>query len=364
MKWKSAVLKLKPYQPGKSIQEVKRQYGLDHITKLASNENPFGCSEAVKESIRNFNESFAIYPDGYATRLREAVSKYIGVKETELIFGDGSDEIIQIISRSLLADGRNTVMATPTFSQYRHNAVIEGAEIREVPLINGAHDLRGMLEKIDENTAVVWLCTPNNPTGMLITEEEMTNFLKQVPEDVLVVIDAAYFEYVDETNYFDSSKLIEAYKNVIILRTFSKIYGLASLRVGYGVADAEIISKLEPSRAPFNTNTLGQLAAISAIADQEFIKACKEENRKGLQQYYRFCEEEQLPYYPSHGNFILIDFSTDGDEVFQYLLERGFIVRSGKALGFPSSVRVTVGSPEQNAEIIEIMKEYLAMHRQ
>ncbi|MDQ0218983.1 histidinol-phosphate transaminase [Peribacillus cavernae] len=360
MKWKDAVLSLKPYQPGKSIQEVQKQYGLESITKLASNENPSGCSETVKEVISSFNESYAIYPDGYATMLRQAVSSYLGVKETELIFGNGTDEIIQVISRSLLTSNWNTVMATPSFSQYRHNAVIEGAEIREVELVGGAHNLPRMLEEIDENTAVVWLCTPNNPTGVYITEAELISFLKEVPKDVLVVIDEAYFEYVDAADYPDSTKLIETYKNIIVLRTFSKIYGLASLRVGYGVANEEIIQKLEPARAPFNTNTLAQLAAMTAISDQEFIAECKLENRKGLQQYYRFCEEEGLSYYPSQGNFILIDFQADGDEVFQFLLERGFIVRSGQALGFPTSVRVTVGSAEQNKGIIEIMKEYLA----
>ncbi|CAH0345540.1 histidinol-phosphate transaminase [Bacillus sp. CECT 9360] len=359
MKWKSAVLSLKPYQPGRSIQEVKKQYGLENITKLASNENPFGCSANVKEKIRDFNE-FAIYPDGYASSLRKAVSSHLGVKETELIFGNGSDEIIQIISRSLLYPKRNTVMATPTFPQYRHNAVIEGAEIREVALVNGAHDLPEMLKQIDEDTAVVWLCTPNNPTGLYITAEEMSDFLTQVPEDVLVVIDEAYFEYVEAENFPNSLQLIEAYKNLIVLRTFSKIYGLASLRVGYGVANEEIIKKLEPAREPFNTNTLAQLAATAAIVDQEFVTKCKQENRKGLQQYYRFCDEEKLSYYPSQGNFILIDFNADADEVFQFLLERGYIVRSGKALGFPTSVRITVGSSEQNNGIITIMREYLA----
>ncbi|PLT34878.1 histidinol-phosphate transaminase [Bacillus sp. V5-8f] len=360
MKWKSAVRQLKPYQPGRSTQEVKRQYGLESIIKLASNENPFGSSEAAKESIRNFSDSFAIYPDGYATFLRTAVANHVGVKETELIFGNGSDEIIQIISRSLLYPKTNTVMAAPTFPQYRHNAVIEGAEVREVQLIDGAHDLTGMLEQIDENTAVVWLCTPNNPTGVYIPTDDLVAFLDRVPKDVLVVIDEAYFEYVVADDYPDSVKLINSYPNLIVLRTFSKIYGLASLRVGYGIANEEIIRMLEPAREPFNTNTLGQLAAISAIDDQEFVTKCKQENRKGLQQYYRFCEEENLKYYQSQGNFILIDFGTSGDEVFQFLLERGFIVRSGNALGFPSSVRVTVGSPEQNEAIIAIMKEYLA----
>ena len=227
MKWNKAVLSLKPYQPGKSTDEVKRQYGLEKIIKLASNENPFGCSDKVKESIKDFSRSFAIYPDGYATDLRAAVAEHTGVKETELIFGNGSDESIQIISRSLLGPGKNTVMATGTFSQYRHNATLEGAEIREVPHIDGEHDLDGMLAAIDENTAVVWICTPNNPTGKYIPEQKLTAFLEKVPGDVLVVLDEAYSEYAVAEDYPRTNQWHQTYKNIIVLRTFSKIYGLS-----------------------------------------------------------------------------------------------------------------------------------------
>lgn len=359
MRWKEQLLKLKPYQPGKSISEVKRQYGLSEIVKLASNENPFGCSEKVKSEIANFNGEFSVYPDGYATDLRQSLAEHLGVKPGQLIFGNGSDEIIQMISRGLLSPRTNTVMAAPTFPQYKHNGIIEGCEIREIPLIEGAHDLEGMAASIDENTSVVWVCSPNNPTGKYIKEDELRTFLSRVPEDVLVVLDEAYYEYVSAEDYHDSLRLLESYKNVIVLRTFSKIYGLASFRVGYGISHEDTIAALEPAREPFNVNTLAQAAAIAALEDQFFIEKCKNENIAGLEQFYQFCDEAGLAYYPSQGNFILIDFATDGQEVFQFLLERGFIVRSGKALGFPTSVRITVGSKEQNEGVIEKIKEYL-----
>lgn len=359
MRWKEQLLTLKPYQPGKSINEVKRQYSLSEIVKLASNENPFGCSEKVLSEIANFTGKFSIYPDGYATDLRFKLAEHLNVKPEQLILGNGSDEIIQMISRGLLSPETNTVMAAPTFPQYKHNGIIEGCEIREIPLIDGAHDLEGMAAAIDQKTAVVWLCSPNNPTGIYIKEEDLLEFLSRVPNDVLVVLDEAYFEYVSAEDFHDSIGLLEDYKNVIVLRTFSKIYGLASLRVGYGIAHEETIAALEPAREPFNVNTLAQAAAIAALEDQDFIRKCKQENMAGLEQFYLFCDEAGLTYYPSQGNFILIDFAADGQEVFQFLLERGFIVRSGTALGFPTSVRITIGSREQNAGVIEKIKEYL-----
>jgi len=359
MRWKEQVLVLQPYQPGKSKEEVKKQYGLDEIIKLASNENPFGCSEKVLSVIQSFTGSFALYPDGYTTDLRFELAELLKVEANQLIFGNGSDEIIQIIARALLRPGYNTVMASPTFPQYKHNAVIEGAEVREVPLIEGEHDLEGMLAAIDDKTNVVWICSPNNPTGTYISNHKLLSFLERVPEETLIVLDEAYFEYVVADDYYDAVKLIDKYKNLIVLRTFSKIYGLASFRVGYGISNSDIIRSLEPVREPFNTNTLAQLAAKTAIQDQEYVKKCRELNRKGLEQFYSFCNEVGLSYSLSQGNFILIDFEVDSNEVFQFLLERGFIVRSGKALGFPTSIRVTVGSAEQNSGVIEVMKEFL-----
>lgn len=359
MRWKEQILELTPYQPGKSIGEVKREYGLEKIVKLASNENPFGCSKEVLKAIRDFDSSFALYPDGYATELREALSQHLHIEQNQLIFGNGSDENIQIISRALLRPGYNTVMATPTFPQYKHNAILEGAEVREVPLVNGEHDLKLMLEAIDDRTNIVWLCSPNNPTGTYIDKTSLVEFLSKVPQETLVVLDEAYYEYVDLEERHNSTELINQFQNLIILRTFSKIYGLASFRVGYGMADAKLIRTLEPAREPFNTNTFAQLVAKAALKDQSYVEECRRRNREGLEQFYRFCQEKQLSYTPSHGNFILIDFKIDGNKVFQYLLQRGYIVRSGVALGFPTSVRITIGSKEQNSGILEEIAKFI-----
>jgi histidinol-phosphate aminotransferase len=359
MRWKEQLLTLTPYQPGKSIDSVKREFNLDKIVKLASNENPFGCSPKALAAIRENQLSNAIYPDGYATNLRETVAAFYQVKPEELIFGNGSDNLIQIISRALLDPNSNTVMAVPTFSQYRHNAVIEGAKIIEVPLIDGNHDLDGMLAAIDDKTNIVWLCSPNNPTGTYIPEQKLIAFLEKVPVDTLVVLDEAYFEYVVAEDYYDSISLTRRFENLIVLRTFSKIYGLASLRIGYGIANEKIIKALEPAREPFDVNTFGQIAAAAAIKDQEFVQQCRQTNRQGLDQYYQFCEAHDLSYFPSQANFLLIDFKVDGDLVFQNLLRKGFIVRSGKALGFPTSVRITVGSFEENEGVLNAISQFL-----
>ncbi|RDU36350.1 histidinol-phosphate transaminase [Neobacillus piezotolerans] len=359
MRWKKQLLTLTPYQPGKSIDSVKKQYGLETIVKLASNENPFGCSDKVLERIKNYSESLALYPDGRAGELRETLANMLGIPNDRLIFGNGSDELIRIISRALLYPGANTVMASPTFPQYRHNAVLEGAEVREVELVDGKHDLQGMLDAVDENTNVIWICSPNNPTGTYIPDEELQSFLEQVPGNILVVIDEAYYEYVTAADFHDSLSITDKFPNVIALRTFSKIYGLASLRVGYGIADPSIIKVLEPAREPFNANSFGQQAAKAALSDQEFVARCREINRKGLEMFYQFCETHGLPYYQSQGNFILINFRMDANKVFQSMLERGFIVRSGALLGFPQCVRVTVGSESQVAALLKELEAFL-----
>jgi histidinol-phosphate aminotransferase len=359
LKLKKQLYSLKPYQPGKSIEEVKKQFNLEEIIKLASNENPFGCSSSVLEAIQNSIKPYSLYPDGYATSLRDTLAEYLHVSPSKLIIGSGSDELIRIISRALLDSNSNTVMATPTFPQYKHNAIIENAEIREVPLTNGEHDLQAMLEKIDERTSVVWICSPNNPTGNYINEKQLISFLDQIPSHVIAVLDEAYYEYVDANDYYDAIQLLNRYNNLIVLRTFSKIYGLAGFRLGYGVGSEELIMGLEPAREPFNVNTLAQIAGAAALKDQEFVENCKRANRESLQLFYHFCDEYNLHYYPTQGNFILIDFNVDGDELFQYLQERGFIVRSGKGLGFPTSVRISMGLMEQNEAIIQHLKQFL-----
>lgn len=364
MKVKEQLLTLSPYKPGKPIEEVKKEYNLETVVKLASNENPYGCSNRVKEAIYEELNHMALYPDGYSAELRTALAEYLHVKDEQLIFGNGSDEVIQIICRALLSPETNTVMATPTFPQYRHNAVIEGAEIREVPLRNGDHDLSAMLSAIDEQTTVVWVCSPNNPTGTYVKQKDLMEFIKRVPKHTLIVMDEAYYEYAaQEEDFPQTVDLLDEYENLIVLRTFSKAYGLASLRIGYGIANEALLQRIEPAREPFNTSRMAQKAAVEALKDQDFINECKRKNEDGLQQYYAFCEKNGLNYYPSYTNFVLIDFGQPGDEVFQFLLERGYIVRSGNALGFPTSARITIGTKEQNEQIIQLLQEYVSKHK-
>ncbi|PRS02907.1 histidinol-phosphate transaminase [Bacillus atrophaeus] len=360
MRIKEQLKQLKPYQPGKPIEEVKREYGLDKVVKLASNENPFGCSEAAKEALQQEIEQLALYPDGYSAALRTRLSEHLNVSEKSLIFGNGSDELVQIICRSFLNEKTNTITAASTFPQYKHNAVIEGAEVREIAIRqDGGHDLDAMLAAIDENTQIVWVCSPNNPTGTYTAESELLSFLNRVPSHVLVVLDEAYYEYVTAEDYPESIPLLEKHPNLIILRTFSKAYGLAALRVGYGIASETLIRQIEPAREPFNTSRLGQAAAIAALSDQDFIVSCVKKNAAGLKQYYDFAETHGLGYYPSQTNFVLIDFNRPADELFQALLQKGYIVRSGNALGFPTSLRITIGTKEQNEEILTILAEML-----
>lgn len=359
MEAKQQLKNLTPYKPGKNIEDVKQDLGLNKIVKLASNENPFGCSEQVTKAIENELTGLEVYPDGYSTNLREKTAEFLDVNIDNLIFGAGSDEVIQMVCRAYLTPESNTVMATPTFSQYKHNAVIEGAEIREVPLINGRHDLEKMLEVIDDRTKIVWLCMVNNPSGEYIRQSEFVSFMEHVPSDVLVVCDEAYYEYVTADDYADTLALFAEYPNVLITRTFSKAYGIATLRVGYGIADPSVVSVLESVRPPFNTTRLSQAAAVAALQDQDFISTCRKVNRDGLNAFYRFCDAFHLFYYPSQANFILIDFNRNGDEVYEYLLTNGFIVRSGTALGYPNAVRITIGSREQTEAIIQCLTEWL-----
>ncbi|UFJ42769.1 histidinol-phosphate transaminase [Brevibacillus humidisoli] len=349
---KQRILDVPIYQPGKPIDEVKRELGLTEVIKLASNENPFGCSPKVKEALAAELNTLAVYPDGGSMQLREELAAFLQVDPSQLIFGNGSDEIVLMISRAYLSEGTNTVMATPTFSQYRSNAKIEGAELIEVPLKDGVHDLDAMAEAINSQTRVVWVCNPNNPSGTIVTESELLAFLDKVPRDVLVVMDEAYYEYVVAEDYPQTIPLLDKYPNLIILRTFSKIYGLAALRIGYGVAHANIVGHLNHVREPFNTSSLAQAAARTALTDQEFVRSCREQNRINLKRMTDKFDELGLDYFPTQTNFVLVNMKEDSDVVFRKLLAQGLIVRSGNALGFPGYQRITVGTAEQNDKLL------------
>ncbi|GIN56544.1 histidinol-phosphate aminotransferase 1 [Lederbergia ruris] len=354
MNVKSQLSTLKAYTPGKTTDEVKKEYQLEKIVKLASNENPYGCSPNVLKAISQTN-TLAIYPDGAAAELKKAVAEHLGVDQAKLIFSSGLDELIQIISRAVLSPEANTVMASETFSQYRHHAIIEGAEVREIPLLEGVHDLDKMAEAIDENTKLVWICNPNNPTGTYVAKEDLLRFLDKVPNNVLVVVDEAYYEYVTINDYPQTIPLLDKYENLLVMRTFSKAYGLAGIRIGYGVASPALINKLDIVRLPFNTSSLAQTAAIAALEDPEFIEECVIINTNELQKYYHFFDQQQISYYPSQTNFIFLQLSKPAiEEMFQQLLEKGWIVRK-----FPKGIRITIGTEQENEELLKILKEVI-----
>ncbi|MBB6674128.1 histidinol-phosphate transaminase [Cohnella nanjingensis] len=358
MQPKPNIVHLPVYQPGKPIEEVKRELGLTEVIKLASNENPFGSSPRAIEAINRELANISIYPDGAAVDLTNALAERFGVQSDQIIFGAGSDEVILMIARAFLQPGDETIMADQTFPQYRHNVEIENGVCVEVPLKDGTHDLYGMLEKVGEKTKIVWICNPNNPTGTIVTADELEWFLAKVPQRVMVVLDEAYCEYIDDPSFPNGLELLKKYPNVVLLRTFSKIYGLASLRIGYGIGRPEVIRSINQVREPFNTSRFGQAAALAAIGDDAFIDSCRLANREGLATLRAAFERLGLFAFPAYGNFIMVDVQRPSQDVFQALLRRGVIVRAGHR-HYPTSIRITVGSAEQNAKVIAALESAL-----
>ncbi|MFD0586916.1 histidinol-phosphate transaminase [Paenibacillus sp. GCM10027627] len=358
MQPKSNILHLPVYNPGKPVEDVKRELGLTEVIKLASNENPYGFSNEAKSAMIEEMSNSHIYPDGASIELTAAVAAKFGVSANQLIFGTGSSDIILMTARAFLVPGDETVMADETFSQYKHNAEIENATIVEVPLKDGKHDLPAMLASITEATKVVWLCNPNNPTGTIVSDSELAAFLDAVPNHVLVVLDEAYREFVDDADYSDGVELLKKHNNLLVLRTFSKVYGLASLRIGYGVGHPDVIRVINQVREPFNTTRLAQAAAKAALADDAFIAFCKEQNRKGISYMGKEFDRLGLSYFPAHGNFILVDAKRPSGDVFEALMRRGVIVK-GRWAKYPTYIRVSVGTPEQNEKFVKALEQVL-----
>ncbi|RXZ76853.1 histidinol-phosphate transaminase [Paenibacillaceae bacterium] len=358
MQPKQNIMHLPVYQPGKSLDAVKKELGLEEVVKLASNENPFGCSEEAKAAIVNELSNTSIYPDGGSVELTEALAAHLGVEKDQLIFGAGSDEVILMLARAFLVSGDETIMADETFPQYKHNAEIENAHVIEVPLRDGKHDLSAMLEAVTVKTKIVWICNPNNPTGTIVTQDELNTFMEHVPASVLVVLDEAYCEYIEDESFPDGLSMLKNYKNLILLRTFSKIYGLASLRIGYGVGHPDVIRSINQVREPFNTTRFAQAAAKAAVADQAFISFCKKHNNEGIAYLTAQFDRLGLPYFPAYGNFIMFDAKHPSGQVFDGLLRKGIISRARWSY-YPTHIRITVGSEKQNEQFIRALEEVL-----
>jgi histidinol-phosphate aminotransferase len=348
---KPSVLRQPIYEPGKPIEDVARELGLDPATiiKLASNENPFGPSpRAIAAATRALAQS-ELYPDGGCFVLRQKLAAAYGLGQDQLIIGNGSNEIIELLGHALLGPGDEVVMGNPAFVVYKLVTLLFGATPIEVPLNNHRHDLADLLEAVTHATKLIFLPSPNNPTGTANTQDEIFAFVRALPSHVVFVYDEAYAEFLE--NPPDIRPLIAEGHKVICLRTFSKIYGLASLRVGYGYTNAELASLLNRVRQPFNVNAIGQAAAIAALDDKTFATDCARKNREGLVQLETGFKSLNLEYVPSVANFIIVKVG-DGAGVFDALQRRGVIVRPMKPYGMPEWLRVTVGTREQNERLL------------
>lgn len=349
-----AVLTQPVYEPGKPIEYVARELGLDPATiiKLASNENPFGPSPKAVAAARAALEQAELYPDGGCYELREKLAAARGVGANQLVIGNGSNEIIELLGHVFLRPGDEVVMGAPAFVVYKLVTLLFGATPVEVPLTNHTHDLAKMAAAVTERTKLVFVCTPNNPTGTANSEEELLAFARGLPEHVVVVFDEAYAEFLERAP--DLRPLLREGRKVVCLRTFSKIYGLASLRIGYGYASPEAAAFLNRVRQPFNVNAIAQAAAVAALDDAEFAERCARENRAGLAQLEDGFRARGLEWVPSVANFVLVKVG-DGARVFDALQRRGVIVRPMGAYGMPEWVRVTVGTREQNERFLAEM---------
>ncbi|PKM52263.1 MAG: histidinol-phosphate transaminase [Firmicutes bacterium HGW-Firmicutes-7] len=350
---------LTPYMPGKPIDDVKREYGLDDVIKLASNENPLGCSEKAKAAVIKSLEAPSLYPDGNCSNLRNALSQKLHVTSDQLIFGCGSDEIIAIIGKTYINVGDEAITCTPSFPQYKAAVVSMGGVMIEVPLKDHTYDLNGIVNSINERTKIIFISNPNNPTGTIVTKDEQLSFMKKVPKHILVVWDEAYNEYILDVNFPDTLSVMKEYDNIILLRTFSKMYGLASLRIGYGISTKEIIGYMNRLRGPFNVTTQAQDAALASLDAHEFVKESFALNEASKQYTYRKCQELGLSYIQTYGNFIMIDCKLPSLDLFNHLLQKGVIVRPGFYFGMDTYQRVTLGTIEQMERFFELVEEFI-----
>jgi len=353
------ILKVKPYIPGKPIEEVKRELGLKSVIKLASNENPYGPSPKVRKAIIRAIGELNRYPDGDCYYLREILAEQLNVKRNQLIFGNGSDELIVLAIKAFVRQGDEVVIAKPSFLIYDIAARIAGAKIKAVPLKDFRYDLAAMKEQVTKKTKVIFLGNPDNPSGMYFTESEVRNFLKGLRRDILVFIDEAYFEYVSAREYVQSIKLTRQNKNVFVTRTFSKMYGLAGLRIGYGVANAELIDLLNRIREPFNVNSLAQVAAIAVLKDRTYYRGLARKIMVQRKFLYDSLKRMNLDFVKCYTNFILVKVDSKAADVAKGLMTKGVIVRDMSFWGLSKYIRVTIGTGTENKRFIKTLKEIL-----
>jgi histidinol-phosphate aminotransferase len=351
--------KLIPYPPGKPIEELERELGITGSIKLASNENPLGPSPLALQAIRDNLNKINRYPDGSGFYLKSRLADIFGLNRDRIIIGNGSNELIELIIRTFLSPGEEVIQAFPTFLVYEKIVTGAGGESVTVPLKDFRIDLDGISGAITPKTKIIFVNNPNNPTGSAFSRDEAASFLRSVPDDILIVLDEAYIEFVTDRDIANGLDFLKDYKRLILLRTFSKLYGLAGLRIGYGFASEELIDYMNRVRQPFNANSLAQAAATAALGDTEFISATLKLVRDGLTYLYGQLDTLGLEYMPTQTNFFLIRMPLGGKKVYELMLREGVIVRSMESYGLKEYIRINVGLPEENERFIRTLKKVL-----
>ncbi len=355
---RKGVSSLKAYVPGRSIEVVAAEYGLSGVVKLASNENALGPTPGAVDAIRGALDGLHRYPDGGARALVERLAQKLGVCGTMIFMGNGGDDVLSVLSRTFLNDGDEVVIPQPTFSPYAHVSRVMGASVVFSPLRNMRIDLDDVLARITARTKIVFLCSPNNPTGGILTEDALVSFLEKLPGGLLVLLDEAYGDFADDPAYPDSISMIARFP-LVVLRSFSKIYGLAGLRVGFAVSREGVVEYMNRVREPFNVNQLAQAAALAAIEDDGYRERAVALVREGREVLYQAFREMGLEFAESQANFIFVRVD-DGDAAMDALMREGVIVRPGSAFGHPEWIRVTVGLQAENARFLSKLKGFLA----
>jgi histidinol-phosphate aminotransferase len=354
------ILSIKPYSPGKPLEELEREYGISDSIKLASNENPLGPSPMALEAIKQAMPKLNRYPNGSGHDLIRKISDHIGVSPQHIVLGNGSDEIIGMLAIALLQPGDEAILPNPSFLMYEIMVRAAGAVPVFVPLTSLSIDLNRILEQITPKTRIIFLCNPNNPTGTIITQKDFETFIKKISDEIIVVVDEAYIEFVRDQNCAVSFECMDDLTPLVALRTFSKLYGLAGLRIGYGVMPAAIADILNRIRLPFNANSLAQVAAGAALGDKNFIEKVISIIHEGLDFLYDALDRLGIKYFPSQTNFFLIDVLKDADKIYEDLLKQGVIVRSMKSYGYPDYIRVNVGLHEENVRFLKALEKSMA----
>jgi histidinol-phosphate aminotransferase len=352
---------LQPYQPGKPIEELERELGLTDIVKLASNENPLGPPPEAVKAYKKAASSLHLYPDGGGFELKARLAEALEVEACQITLGNGSNDILDLIGHIFLDTDSSAVYSQHAFIVYQIAVQAAGAKPMVIPAKDWGHDLDAMAEAVDGSTRVVFIANPNNPTGTWLGRDAMIGFLKKIPEDVIVVLDEAYCEYVEEADYPDGVTLLQDFPNLIVTRTFSKAYGLAGLRVGYSVSHPDVADLLNRLRAPFNVSIPAQVAALAAFDDVEYLRESLETNRAGMRQLSEGLVALGLEVIPSVGNFIAVEMPGPALPYYQGLLERGIIVRPVGGYEMPNHLRISVGLKHENQRCLDALKDLLSL---